>query len=504
MARQKAKRAVSSAKERRDHRRTPEGVTLLVDNISDSSTNLEQAKKFIAKFLEKEPDALNGVSKTVLRRIVGRLENLGAVFDVDDDGQDWADQIAEWAGEVEKEGESDEESMPGLVPASESEDSDSESDEEQTSAATRADSRRQRRDSGDGGDGGRASVFRRLGGPKGGNGGQRADSSKDGAMERGSGSASAGGRQNEKGEDAAAKKGNREKEKDGGQNGERREKRKRGASFDALQALRKALNRECSEDEDEQEDGKAGDGRSGWADVYDSSSDEDFAEKQNSSHKSKDGGRAKREPVVLVEAPRSERTMVLQRGDRELESKNLYRGYVSSAHNVTSYVTGTKRARQVRNQAELENLARAVDLLVSQFGKRVITKVDAVEVILRRMSCVYLADQQESWAMARHLEENPSSLPIPPKMMLEARKAAKLMNPRLMITTPNFQPRGEFRDQGSYQGRSDRSQVRERERVRDSDRRRGNEWDRGREERGGGQRERVSSAREQPRSRPRP
>ena len=270
-----------------------------------------------------------------------------------------------------------------------------------------------------------------------------------------------------------------------------------------LQALRRALNREYSDDDD-QEEGRAGGGRSGWADVYDSSSDDDLDEKQKSAHVPKEAGRAKREPVVLVEAPRSERTMVLQRGERELESKNLYRGYVSSAHNVTSFVTGTKRARQVRNQAELENLARAIDLLVSQFGKRVISKVDAVEVILRRMSCVYLADQQESWAMARHLEENPSSLPIPPKMMMEARKAAKLMNPRLMITTANFQPRGDFRDQGSYQGRNDRSQGRERERMRDVDRRRGNEWERGREERSVSQRERSGSSREQPRSRPRP
>jgi hypothetical protein len=150
----------------------------------------------------------------------------------------------------------------------------------------------------------------------------------------------------------------------------------------------------------------------------------------------------------------------------------------------------------VRNQREAETLARIVDLLVSQFGTKVVTAVDAVEVALRRMAAIYLADQQESWSMASHLEENPTGLPISSKMMSEARKASKLLSPRLAMTIPAERrgregergrgddrvavasynrreadrPYGRDRDRERYSGGRSRDSSRERYRDRDSGR----------------------------------
>ena len=182
--------------------------------------------------------------------------------------------------------------------------------------------------------------------------------------------------------------------------------------------------------------------------------------------------RKERDLAILVEKPKGERTVRLQRTEQDRESKNLFRGYMSVAHNVSSYVTGTNRCRAVRNQREAETLARIVDLLVSQFGTKVVTAVDAVEVALRRMAAIYLADQQESWSMASHLEENPTGLPISSKMMSEARKASKLLNPRLTVTMPTERrardlERGRGDDRGATGGYSRREGDRPYERDRD-------------------------------------
>jgi hypothetical protein len=74
MARQKAKRknaATLRSKEKRDLRRTPEGVTLLVDTIFDSSTNLGQAKKFMAKFLKDDSEFCPCFGWILLKKLVG-------------------------------------------------------------------------------------------------------------------------------------------------------------------------------------------------------------------------------------------------------------------------------------------------------------------------------------------------------------------------------------------------------------------------------------------------
>ena len=125
-----------------------------------------------------------------------------------------------------------------------------------------------------------------------------------------------------------------------------------------------------------------------------SSSDDDLEEKGVDQI---DGEKVKRRKknrdlVILVEKPRGERSVRLQSKEQERESKNLFRGYMSLAHNASSYVTSTNRCRAVRNQREAETLARIVDLLVSQFGTKVISTVDAIEVALRRMAAIYLAD----------------------------------------------------------------------------------------------------------------
>ena len=65
------------------------------------------------------------------------------------------------------------------------------------------------------------------------------------------------------------------------------------------------------------------------------------------------------------------------------------------------------------------------------------------------MTAIYLADKQENWNVANHLEENLTGLPISSKIMVEARKAAKLLNPGLMVTIPTVRrAREEDRDRG--------------------------------------------------------
>ena len=62
-----------------------------------------------------------------------------------------------------------------------------------------------------------------------------------------------------------------------------------------------------------------------------------------------------------------------------------------------------------RNRRESETLARVLNLVITEFGTRVIEKSAAFEVLLRRLHAITLADIQGHWELACLMEEVPST-----------------------------------------------------------------------------------------------
>ena len=148
--------------------------------------------------------------------------------------------------------------------------------------------------------------------------------------------------------------------------------------------------------------------------------------------------------VSLKSVAKSRRAMRLLCDKRE--SKNLYRGFVARAMNVSAY-TATLTFGSIRNRREAETLARAVDLFVDQFGSGAVGKVDALEVLLRRYTAVLHAETS-CWEFATCFEESPEGPFVEAKIFSRVKKIARLQGVPAQAMRQGVQGQGGREDQG--------------------------------------------------------
>ena len=60
-----------------------------------------------------------------------------------------------------------------------------------------------------------------------------------------------------------------------------------------------------------------------------------------------------------------------------------------------------------RNMVEAMSLARVLDLTLMEYGRAHVERSSGMEVLLRRLHSIYLADTHKNWCMAEWLEEVP-------------------------------------------------------------------------------------------------
>ena len=109
---------------------------------------------------------------------------------------------------------------------------------------------------------------------------------------------------------------------------------------------------------------------------------------------------------------------------KKREAKNLFRGFVARAMNVSAY-TATLSFGSIRKRREAQTLARAVDFFVDQFGVKAVGKIDALEVLLRRYTAVLHAETS-TWEFATCFEESPEGPFVEAKIFNRVKKMAKL------------------------------------------------------------------------------
>ena len=148
--------------------------------------------------------------------------------------------------------------------------------------------------------------------------------------------------------------------------------------------------------------------------------------------------------VSLKSVARNRRAMRLLCEKRE--SKNLYRGFVARAMNVSAY-TATLTFGSIRNKREAETLARAVDFFVDQFGLAAVGKVDALEVLLRRYTAVLHAETS-CWEFATCFEESPEGPFVEAKIFSRVKKMARLQGVPAQAMRLGVQGQGGRDDQG--------------------------------------------------------
>ena len=129
------------------------------------------------------------------------------------------------------------------------------------------------------------------------------------------------------------------------------------------------------------------------------------------------------------------------------EAKNLFRGFVARAMNVSAY-TATLSFGSIRNRREAETLARTIDFFVDQFGVESIGKVDALEVLLRRYTAVLHAETS-TWEFATCFEESPEGPFVEAKIFNRVKKMAKLQGVPAQAMRPAGQVQGGKADEGS-------------------------------------------------------
>ena len=140
------------------------------------------------------------------------------------------------------------------------------------------------------------------------------------------------------------------------------------------------------------------------------------------------------------------------------EAKNLFRGFVARAMNVSAY-TATLSFGSIRNRREAETLARTIDFFVDQFGVESIGKVDALEVLLRRYTAVLHAETS-TWEFATCFEESPEGPFVEAKIFNRVKKMAKLQGVPAQAMRPAGQVQGGKTDEGSNAKRPERRAFR--------------------------------------------
>ena len=109
---------------------------------------------------------------------------------------------------------------------------------------------------------------------------------------------------------------------------------------------------------------------------------------------------------------------------KDRQAVPMYDDIVTQAITVSAYV-GQATFRNGRNRHEARVIARAVDLIFDQFGQDGIEYIDAVEVLVRRLLSVMLADQCDDWTVSNGIEEQPDGVMFgPTKVLKDAQRTA--------------------------------------------------------------------------------
>jgi hypothetical protein len=100
-------------------------------------------------------------------------------------------------------------------------------------------------------------------------------------------------------------------------------------------------------------------------------------------------------------------------------------GYLAQAQNLSAFVATTRFITR-RNKREAQVLARAIDFIVDQLGMAAVSKLDAMEILLRRLAAVLYAEKTGDWDTAKWFEEQPDGVVVEQAFFQEARKLARL------------------------------------------------------------------------------
>ena len=106
------------------------------------------------------------------------------------------------------------------------------------------------------------------------------------------------------------------------------------------------------------------------------------------------------------------------------EGGSMLRRALTNYPTVSAYVE-SKVLKQLRNQREAQVLGRSVDCLIDEFGIMKAKDSKAVEVLMRRLAAILMAERTGSWEAAEELVREDNDL-LDERTMKRIRKSAKL------------------------------------------------------------------------------
>lgn len=167
--------------------------------------------------------------------------------------------------------------------------------------------------------------------------------------------------------------------------------------------------------------GSSDDSSSSDSDTSDSSSsDDDYRSKKSRNKKSSSKKALKK---FWEQQDRRKHVYVTALINRVAQEKLCF--ILMDFKTVTQYVKGHDFNNE-RNRRECEVIGQSIDMLLAEVGTAKGRKLDAVEVLVRRLVQVEAADRERTWETAKHLFDDETSIALTTgKEMRAARKQAK-------------------------------------------------------------------------------